>query len=113
MAQKQVTTLVDDLTGQEIADGKGESLTFAINGVEYSIDLNAKNAKKFHDTMALYIDHGTRVSGRRRSGAGRVASGRDYDPKSVRAWAAANNVDVPSRGRIPVDVVKQYRAQGN
>lgn len=32
----------------------------------------------------------------------------DAYPVRVRAWAAANGVDVPSRGRISGDVIRQY-----
>ena len=31
-------------------------------------------------------------------------------PADVRAWAAEQNLAVPARGRIPDDVLEQYRA---
>lgn len=115
MAQKQMTMLIDDITGEEISQGSGESIQFAINSVEYRIDLNDKNARKFHEVMAPYIDHATRVVSRRRASAARVtaANDRDYDPKAVRKWADANKVDVPARGRIPGYVLERFKAEGN
>ncbi|MEU9198992.1 histone-like nucleoid-structuring protein Lsr2 [Streptomyces sp. NPDC048332] len=36
---------------------------------------------------------------------------RDYDVAAVRAWAAAHGHEVPSRGRIPGDVLQAWREQ--
>lgn len=35
----------------------------------------------------------------------------EVDPAAVRAWAAANDVDVASRGPIPAAVIEAYRAR--
>ena len=37
---------------------------------------------------------------------------RDYDIVQLREWAAANDIAVPSRGRIPQAVLEQYKAAG-
>ena len=34
-----------------------------------------------------------------------------YDAKTVRAWAAANDVDCPDRGRIPQPVLAAWAAR--
>ncbi len=39
MAQKVIVELIDDLDGEPI-DAGGETISFAVNGVEYTIDLN-------------------------------------------------------------------------
>jgi len=44
MAQRTVVRLTDDLSGGEIAAGKGETVTFSLDGLSYEIDLTAKNA---------------------------------------------------------------------
>ena len=44
MAQRTVVRLTDDLSGAEIAAGKGETVTFSLDGLSYEIDLTAKNA---------------------------------------------------------------------
>lgn len=43
---------------------------------------------------------------------GKPASGNvaAFDPKAVRAWAEANNVVCPERGRVPQSVVAAYTA---
>jgi hypothetical protein len=112
MAQKTTVHLVDDITGETIEDGKGRTVTFAVDGVEYEIDLAEKQANKFAEALDTYVTHARKVGGRRASAAtsrGGKAT-RDYDPKAVRAWAQANDVDLPARGRIPADVISKYRS---
>lgn len=110
MAQKQIVLLTDDLDGKE-AD---ETVTFALDGITYEIDLSDKNAQSMRDAFGKYIDAGRKVSGSRSSSPRRAAAAkRDYDPKAVRAWAASNKVTVPERGRIPAEVIDQYKAAGH
>jgi hypothetical protein len=39
-----------------------------------------------------------------------VASAEEPAPKDVRAWARDQGIDVPARGKVPDDVVEQYKA---
>jgi hypothetical protein len=112
MAQRLITVITDDIEGTEAKDG--ETILFSIDGTAYEIDLNKKNAKKMREAFQFYVDHG-RKKGKSESTVqkARAASNRDYDPKAVRAWAQANNVTVPDRGRIPADVVEKFKAAGN
>lgn len=47
MAERTLVQLIDDLDGTQFAEGKGETIQFGLDGVEYEIDLATKNAKKF------------------------------------------------------------------
>ena len=49
MAQKIV--LIDDLDGSEAST----TLTYALDGQEYEIDLSEENAEKFRTTLAPFI----------------------------------------------------------
>jgi hypothetical protein len=114
VAQKVVTLLTDDITGKDIPEGEGETIDFAFGGYTYSIDLDTKNAKKFRDAMAYYIDHARRtgksnVLPLRRSGEGRRSSS-DVDPSEVRAWAEESGYEVSPRGRIRAEIIEAYRA---
>lgn len=112
MAQRTITVITDDIEGTEAKDG--ETITFSIDGTAYEIDLNAKNAKKMREAFAYYTDHGRKKPKSPSTvEKARAASNRDYDPKAVRIWAQANNVTVPDRGRIPADVVEQFKKAGN
>lgn len=107
MAQRVITQKVSDLSGVDIADGEGKTVNFSVEGVEYQLDLTQKEFDKFNSAMDFYITHATRVGGRKKSGA---ASKSDYDAKLVRAWAVEQGLDIPSRGRIPSELVEQYKA---
>jgi nucleoid-associated protein Lsr2 len=107
MAQKVQVVLTDDIDGSEGA----ETVSFSYNGVDYELDLSAKNAKKFHDNMQFYADHGRRVGGRaRRSSRGGKTTKVSSDNATIRAWAKANGIDVPARGRISSSIREQFEA---
>ncbi|QNG17835.1 Lsr2 family protein [Rhodococcus triatomae] len=116
MATRQIIEFVDDIDETPIADGKGETIRFAVNGVEYEIDLNDKNAKEFHRKLDYYISHGTRVGGKRKTAArsgGRSATKRDpSQTKAIREWAVANGYDISPRGRIPAEIEEAYQTSG-
>lgn len=108
MAQRTVVQLIDDLTGDDLE--QGETVTFALDGVSYELDLSADNATAMRDRLANYVACARRVGGRRGGGAS-VPAG--VDNRAVRAWAASNGVELNKRGRIPASVVEQYRAAGH
>jgi hypothetical protein len=107
MAQRVITQLISDLSGDEIASDRGETIEFAYRGVSYSIDVTEKEAAGFDQAIAVYLEHATRIGGRRRGVSSRSKS--DYNAKEVRVWAKAQGIDVPERGRIPGDIVERYR----
>lgn len=121
MAQKVLTTLQDDIDGTKAS----ETITFALDGISYQIDLNTRHASKLRKTFAPFINAGRRVGGRstrRVGGTTQSASGRPkvmtaaptpVDPAAVRAWAAANKIKVSARGRVPSAVIEQFRAAGH
>lgn len=118
MAQTTRVTLVDDLTGEEITDGAGETVTFALDGTTYEIDLSTDNATQLREAFAAYTSAGRKTSGRTTGGAGRrrtapsskSTTGSVADPRAVRDWAAKNGIELSSRGRIPLEVVAKYEA---
>jgi hypothetical protein len=106
MAQRVNIVLEDDLDGSE-AD---ETVTFALDGVSYEIDLSAKNAAAPRDSLAQYVGHARRAAGRR--AAGRPASSSrgtgKRDLGDVREWARSNGHQVSDRGRISAEVQAAY-----
>ncbi|MFC1408944.1 Lsr2 family protein [Streptacidiphilus sp. N1-12] len=106
MAQKVVIELSDDLDGSEAV----ETVTFALDGRSYEIDLSEKNAGKLRKSLVPYVEAGRRQGGARR-GPKRIAVGNDRpNPVEVRAWAAAQGIDVAPRGRVPAEVIEKYLA---
>jgi hypothetical protein len=103
MAQQVNIVLVDDIDGSP-AD---ETVSFALDGKEYEIDLSSKNAGKLRDAIAPYVGHARKAAGRRR---GRSGSGSGPSPADIRAWARENGFDVPDRGRVSTEVREAYLA---
>lgn len=110
MAQKVQVLLVDDLEGGE-AD---ETVTFALDGVAYEIDLTHTNAGKLREQLAPYTEKGRKQSGRVGAGAGRGRGraprpvGGNPDTAKIRAWAKEQGLDVNDRGRVPSTVREAY-----
>lgn len=110
MAQRVVVELTSDVSGGT-AD---ETVSFAVDGVTYEIDLTTEEASELRSAFATYTDSGRKI-GRTTpaKNARRSSRSADYDASAVRAWAASNGVDVSERGRISKDVLEKYRAAGN
>ncbi|MEU2880796.1 Lsr2 family protein [Streptomyces sp. NPDC007070] len=106
MAQKVQVLLVDDLDGGE-AD---ETVTFALDGKTYEIDLTTANADKLRGLLEPYLKHGRRTGGRSSGGRGkaRAASGSSQDTAQIRAWAKENGLEVNDRGRVPASIREAY-----
>lgn len=110
MAQQKVVKLIDDVDGSKAV----ETVTFAIDGSHYEIDLNAKNASKLRGGLEQFVQAGRKVRpdtvhrARRRPGAGKAGGGSML--AEVRAWAKQNGYEVAERGRIAASVAAAYDA---
>lgn len=104
MAQKVHIVLEDDIDGSEAT----QTVSFALDGTSYEIDLNDKNAGALRDALATYVGHGRKVSGGARRGRKSVAGG--TSAREIRDWARSNGHKVPDRGRIPADVREAFEA---
>jgi hypothetical protein len=107
VAQRTHVILVDDIDGGD-AD---ETVSFALDGIEYEIDLSEERAQAFRGELEVYVNNGRRVGGRRKSRAAAPAvAAAEPKPAEIRAWAKDNGYDIPDRGRIPADVREAYLA---
>jgi len=105
MAQKVNIVLIDDIDGNDAE----ETVSFALDGKDYEIDLNSANAQELRDALAPYIGHARRATGGRARGRrGRSDSG--VPASEIREWARQNGWDVPERGRVSADVREAYAA---
>lgn len=117
MAQKIMVSLVDDIDGGEAA----ETVTFAVDGVQYEMDLSTKNGEKFRKAITPFVDKARRVgrakdsrtatatAHRSRSAASNGGGGK-LDLTKVRAWARENGYQVSERGRVSGEIQKAYQA---
>ncbi len=105
MAQKVQVLLVSDVDGSAAT----ETVEFGLDGTEYEIDLNSKQAEGLRGgIVAECIRHGRKVSGKSRRG-GRTR-GPVLDTVAIRNWARENGYEVRDRGRVPADLVAKYQA---
>jgi hypothetical protein len=113
MARRVSYNLVDDIDGGKAA----ETVTFGIDDQTYEIDLNKRNADRLRAALAPYVEAGRRMIKTKGRGRSRLVVQRRVDvaadPRAVRAWARANRISVPERGRIPASVTEQYHAAGH
>lgn len=110
MAQRTIIETFDDIDGTPV-DTAGETISFAVDGVEYTIDLNKKNAGEFRKKLDFYLGHATRVGGRKRpAAAARPVDANAASPKHIRQWAIEAGYEVPARGRLPQSLVDEYTA---
>ena len=116
MAQKVDVRFIDDLDGSEAAG----TVSFALDGRSYEIDLSDANAARLRDALASYVAVARRSggsSGRRGRSAPRDATDVPAPTRpsreataAIRTWARENGHEVSERGRIPNSVVQAYEA---
>ncbi|GDY30459.1 histone-like nucleoid-structuring protein Lsr2 [Gandjariella thermophila] len=109
MAQKVLVQLVDDLDGSTAE----QTVEFALDGVQYQIDLSDKNAGALREALEPFVSAARRAGGRKRSaaprGGGRGSSASDRERnQAIREWARKQGMNVSERGRIPAEVVEAY-----
>jgi Lsr2 len=118
VAQRILTVLTCDLHEKDV--DAVESVTFSVQGTSYEMDLCETHLKKFNDSLATFTA-GARTSGHsvrsnrrtRRTSRRRATStaGVGSETRAIREWALNNGHAVSAKGRIPVHIVEQYRAQ--
>ena len=109
MARKVVVEVVDDIDGTVFGDD-GESIHYAVDGVEYVIDLKDEHARELRETFEYYIDHSTPVGGRKHRSAAPAARRSSDETRKIRAWARGQGYELSSRGRIPAEIEQAFRA---
>ena len=106
MAQKIQTLFIDDIDGGT-AEG---TVRFGLDGTEYEIDLSARHTEELRKVLANYVAHGRKIRGTtRRVSRGRNSGAGAVDTAKVREWAKEQGIEVKDRGRVPADVVEQYK----
>jgi hypothetical protein len=114
MAKRTIHMLVDDIDGGE-AD---ETVTFAVDGTQYEIDLSSKNAAEMREILARYVEAGSKV-GRAGVGVTRAAAPRGRGPaivdrdqnRAIREWAQGKGIAVSDRGRIKQEIIDRDQAE--
>ncbi len=107
MAKRTVILLEDDIGGSEA----NETLSFALDGTEYEIDLNNEHANELRQTLERFTTAARKTAGRSIRPAARKSSSQGApNAKAVRLWAIENGLQVNTRGRIQSDIVEKFEA---
>lgn len=61
MAQRTITTLVDDLDRTELGSGAGETIRFGVDGRDYEIDLSDDHAAALREALRPRMVAGRRI----------------------------------------------------
>ncbi len=114
MAKQIIHKLVDDLDGGDAE----ETVKFALDGIQFEIDLSDKNATKLRELLDPYVAAGTKVArggvvvgGRAARGRGVATVDREQN-KAIRDWARKSGKDISDRGRIPQEIVDEFHSKG-
>ncbi|MGO1173376.1 MAG: histone-like nucleoid-structuring protein Lsr2, partial [Actinomycetaceae bacterium] len=89
MVRQTITKLIDDIDGSP-ADS---TVTFALDGERFEIDLSDANAAKLRESFAPWVAGARPVRGQRRTGGSRPAAGRRprspsrSEAQAIREWA--------------------------
>lgn len=102
MAQRISIVLEDDIDGGIAA----ETITFALDGVTYEIDLSHDNAAKLREALLPWTSHARRTGGRRSTKPATPTTATDN--QKIREWAQAQGLAVSARGRISAEVQSAY-----
>lgn len=105
MAQQIQTIFIDDIDGGE-ATG---TVRFSLDGTDYEIDLSSVHADELHTVLTKYIGHARKVGSTRRVVRGGRRNGSVIDTHKVREWAKEQGIEIKDRGRVPANIVEQYR----
>ena len=113
MAQVVQILLTDDITG----DTADETVSFALDGQAYEIDLTAKSADELRKNLSKYQEVARLVSQPARGRVVRSSSAPRRGKPAVgtteaRTWLKANgHPDLKDRGRIPASLIAEYEAR--
>jgi hypothetical protein len=102
--QKTIVELLDDIDPDNKKDVR--TITFALDGQTYEIDLNEENRTRLKGQLAPFVQNGRRVKGA--SAKPKSRPSRNDETVRIRDWARSQNIPVNGRGRIPKEIQQAY-----
>ncbi len=108
MAKRTVTIVTDDLTGAEL-DADAATVTFALEGASYEIDLGPSTVADLREALQPFIGAAREVG---RAGRGSASTSAPAGEQfAARTWLVKQGIDVPSRGRLSAELLERYRTR--
>ncbi|WP_040829531.1 histone-like nucleoid-structuring protein Lsr2 [Nocardia jiangxiensis] len=84
--------------------------TFALNGVEYEVDLSVEDYDVLNAALRPFIEMARVVKRAKGSGSRGESGVTGLEADEVREWALANGYEVPEDGPIPEELVEAWEA---
>lgn len=109
--RRETVVVTDDIDGSHGA----ETVTFALDGVTYTIDLAEDNRATLTEALAPFIDNAQRIGKYGTSTTVRQHHPGRNDPSyiaRIKRWAREHGHAVPARGRVPKTVIAAYLQAG-
>ena len=108
MAQKVSVLLLCDMHDDGVTEAQ-ETLSFAVDGGAYEIDVCADHAAELRGKLAPFTEHARRIRGAVPAPRGPRRTTLDRARTAeIRAWAKERGHELSERGRIPASVVAEY-----
>jgi Lsr2 len=110
MSQEIQVTLICDMPPHETDTPADRTVSIGIDGGHYELELCARHELQLLQTLGRYT-----MAARRAASPGmprhtvRTRQDRQFS-REVRAWAQASGRQLPDRGRIPLDILRDYAA---
>jgi hypothetical protein len=110
MSQEIQVSLICDMPPHETDTPADRTVSIGIDGRHFELELCAKHELQLLQTFGRYTMAARRVAspGMRRHTI-RTRQDRQFS-REVRAWAQASGHQLPDRGRIPLDILRDYAA---
>lgn len=118
MARKSVERIYDDFTGEDIT-GAAHTVTYALDGKHYSIDLSEAGAEKFRGLLTPYVEKSSRIfpdssdkksRGRRSSAEKQRDEEKKKRSQEIRDWAKAEGIQIGDAGQIKAEIKEKFYA---
>jgi len=107
MAKRQVEVLEDDLDGTLLFEGEGRTVSLAIDGQSFELDLSNDHIHELETSLARFIGSAASPARATRNGTSSVRANPE-DLQAIRTWARENGYEVKERGRIPFSVMDAF-----
>lgn len=131
---RTIVTYIDDLTGQELPEGDGQTVLYSIDGKHYEIDLSNQTADEFRTLLSPIIAKSRKAgtpakslpaarpqrpaAPRELTAGGDGAGSPIYPPQTkraawefrreIRAWARDQGIFQAESGRLKEEVVQAW-----
>lgn len=101
MARHNIVQYSDDFDGTPLNEDEVRVIRFSVDGTDYLLDVSESNAERFYEAIAPFIAKA------RTQPVDAMAS---ISASDIRLWAKEQGYEVASRGKIPAELIEDYRA---